>query len=411
MKIVQFIRSEKRFWIELALVMVIQLVPRYFVTPGVPESPFVLTLNSGLLFVYILVNYQYLGSISKPVFLLATAHFLTGLGFFSTENLTDFLFPLRDSFFTLAILGVFSQKYNENRYINAIAAVCVILMPFIIWKSAARNHLDLFAKTPTRFGMSLLGYFMVILTYYSLQLFRGRYKFFLLIPLALVILTSSRAALAGAFFICAVYFLTVTHIRRGTLIKISFMLLIFILVSSSIGLLFGADLYHHMADLLNRSSHDLNYFDTDRTNQWAYWANYLFDNPSILGHGLVTYAQSDSILYYPHNTYMHILIGGGLLGGTLYLLACFSMLLNLFTGGPWQKYGPEFVLARAFLLFLLFRGIFEIEVVGTGFVHVVSIFTAYGFGAGLYKKSPLAARVRYGKRAYMMKPAAVWLIK
>lgn len=379
--------SYKRLLIELCVIFCIQLLPRYFVTPGKLESISVLGLNVFLLFLYIIWNNRFLLSLPKPVLLLSFSHFLCVGGYFTSNNLADILFPIRDAFFTLAIMGIFSRKFCDQRHVRIIAIACVILTPLVIWQSILRNEVPFFGSSESRTGLNLIGYFSLILTAYSLLLLPYQYKIFAVIPLILVIISSSRASFFGTIIFLTVFLFTGTHNRFIRLIKSLFAVSGLSIVLCCNWLIFNQYL-PELPEAVYRANRLLNIFDIDRTLVWSFWLDFLVNNYSFFGHGIATYSFQHWPFVPPHNTFLHIFNGGGIFAGFFYILACIWILRTLYKA---RYYSSEALFSFGLILVVLFRGFFEIEIVGQSCMHIMSIFMSYGIGVGIatfkYRKS------------------------
>ncbi|MCL5023312.1 MAG: O-antigen ligase family protein [Nitrospirae bacterium] len=396
MKIIRSFISDKLFWFEFALIVLIQLVPRYFVEPNVPEPVFALALNVALWCAYLAANHSYLRRAPKSAWILFVAYVVAASGYLESETLTNLFLPLRDAFLSLAMFGIFSQKYNESKYVRAFSLASILLMPLIIWQSVTRNNIDLLAQVASRHGLNLIGYFSVIFTCFSFIAFNGKLRALTIIPILLVLISASRAALIGVIIISLSYINFSVHIKRGTLIRGLFFLIGCSVVLAILGLFFYQDVAFYFSDISERSMRIVQFSDIDRLDQWSFWLDYMLDSPSFMGNGLATYARKPFIVYYPHNAYLHMLNGGGLLAGMLYIIACISMGCILFKKG--RAATVEASVSHALLFFLLLRGMVEADPIGSSDIHIVSLLVAYIVGVGFYRKNVLIRSVPVDKR-------------
>ena len=127
---------------ELGVVLGIQLLPKYIVPTGGYASSAALKVTILLWVFYLVWNHKYIWNLPKPVIVLALSHFACMGGYLSSGYDADLFFPLNNALFTLAIMGVFCQKYCERRNVWFISAVCIVLMPVVIWQSVERNNIS-----------------------------------------------------------------------------------------------------------------------------------------------------------------------------------------------------------------------------------------------------------------------------
>jgi len=365
--------------IEVSLLLFIQFIPKLFVGPRGVEPVEVVATNLIFLVGYLLYNYKYINRIPSPIKLLSLTYVVVSLAFVSSGELADLVTPLRDAMLTSTVMGVLAYKYNDEKSVKILTTIFLIIMPIVIWQSVMRNNISLFKQDVTRQGLSLIGHYGVIIVGLILMRFKDYGYFFCIPAILFVVITSSRAALIGSLIVIATYYIcSKKGVRVSRRAKVNMYTIIYVATVVMIGSLFFVDL--RMPDYMHRSSRVFEYANTNRISEWFYWAEYFYDRLPIIGDGIVSYYQSGADLgEYPHNAYLHILNGGGIVSFVFYIFACILIVMSLFK----SRGNRVAATSLALMLTLLFRGMFEIELIGQSFMHIVSMITAYLVGVGL----------------------------
>ena len=362
----------------------------------------------GMLVAYLLTFNARLELVSSTVWMLAlmlALGSLGGMGWGGTgsNSVKDVWQPLHMGLIALAIMGGFAGKYHQRKDLAFLAPVIVGLLLVGMFQSAQRNHsLELWAEGQ-RVGVNLQALFLTIAIAYGFLL-RGQWKL-LVLPLYLALFwlgsrTGFITALAFPFLFFVIYKGARKNLPRLVgRICIALIALIAILNLMDVGQLMrdaGLPVAYQRIfdDTLKEGA-------TGRQELSLFWLNYLWEYPTWFGNGIDSYGSRYGF-NFPHNGYLHIFNGFGVVCGLVY----FGMVIQVIRGLVLKSavLPAHIAWAGAFVCTMLIRKFGEAQLLVEP-THIAGFAITYGVGLALWgvehvqvddgtRRRPLAGRVR-----------------
>jgi hypothetical protein len=257
-----------------------------------------------------------LGSTPTAVWIVGAAFMIAGLGQFGSSNLKDSCDPLLTALQCVSIMGVFVAEYHRRLDATLIAAPIILLLLGGGFQSIKRNNLlDLWAEGQ-RQGVNLQALFVMLAVGFGFLL--PRYWKLLLLPLYLLLWwmgsrTGFFTALAMPLFYYGIYGETRRRLHR-VIVPVMGVVVLGILLLNTLNLSELARevglpvAYQRMFDDTLKEGAE------GRTELGLFWLRYLFANPTLFGLGIESYGSQFGLMM-PHNGYLHVFNGLGIICG------------------------------------------------------------------------------------------------
>ena len=362
----------------------------------------------GMLVAYLASFAARLEAVSSTVWMLALALALGSLGGMGwggtgSNSFKDVWQPFHLGLIALAIMGGFVGKYHQRKDLTFLAPLVVALMLVGMVQSAQRNNsLELWANG-VRIGVNLQALFLTLAIAYGFFL-RGQWRL-LVLPLYLALFwLGSRTGFITALAFPFLYFVIYKEARKNLPRLVGRLCIALIALIAIINLM---DVGQIMRDAGLPVAYQ-RIFDesvkegaTGRQELSLFWLNYLWDYPTWFGNGIETYGSRYGI-NYPHNGYLHVFNGFGVVCGLVY----FGMVIRVLRGlvQKTDVLPAHIAWAGAFVCTMLLRKFGEAQLLVTS-MHIAGFAITYATGLALWGvehiqvNGPPNARPRRPRRA------------
>jgi O-antigen ligase len=378
------------FFLNFGFLSLIVIIPNY-------AELFGLNYSSGLIYtalflgIYVFWNHRYLKKLPTPVKVLCMGYFFSSLSFFSSFQLIDVTFSFASIGLTLSGMVILHRKLKDKVNYALVGWLGTILCLVVIYSSIGRNEIDIEGVLGQRRGFNLISFYCFIGLSYSLLL-SGKSRWIVLaLWLIAIAYLASRASAMAAFLVLMSY-LCFSIIRYGTqtLRRVALGGFLFTIIAYTL-VMWDTSLFQ---DLFSHSSFnrlaDVSF--AARSDSWHYWFGLFKDDPRFLGVGLESYITNIYMPNWipPHNTYLHMFYGGGLLAGFFYLF--FAVTYFRQVRKAFYSMTKLEILGASFMIAVVIRSFFEIDCIGTPRMHVISLLAAYMVGFPLILHSDHSQR-------------------
>ncbi len=357
----------------------------------------------GMLAAYILYFLHRLNTSSGLTFFLPLAMALGAIGGMKSDNMEDIWVPLHMALVALAVMGIFVAEYNRQEDTRFLGVIFVVLMPLAVWQSISRNNLWEEWAEGGRRGVNLQALFIMLAASYALLL-KGRWKL-LVVPLyGVLFILGSRTGFFTALAVPIIYGTINRTTRKDLLSAVPglaaaalclFAAVILYQRSLSVGGLTGDENIPSGLRVEGRyQSDELKESGLMRLEISRKWLEFLREQPTLFGNGCRWYTGRFGEEYYPHNGFLHVFNGYGVISGFLYSWVCISVILSLWK----RRHGlaPHIVWAGAFFFSMILRKFGEaqllvvpVHVAGFGIMYAVGLAI---WGSGAYSGASTAMR-------------------
>jgi hypothetical protein len=351
-----------------------------------------------MLMMYVLVYRARVARCSSLVWMLAIGLALGAIGGLSTDSVKNIYEPLLMGFSALAVMGGFVTKYNRHEDTMLLGAILALLMPVAIWQSVQRNDLLFLWGVGSRKGVNLIALFLMIGASYCFLL-KDKWKI-VAVPfyIGLYLLGSRTGFITSLAF--PVIFCALNPKSRAYLLKNS------VLLSIVLGcLIFSIWYWDLLAEpgLKSAAPIGTQRFEGGAISQGAtqridlnlLWLKYLWTNPTLFGNGIDTYGIHFGGDTFPHNGFLHVFNGLGIISGILYLVVCIRVLQVIL---PRSLIIPvHIVWAVTFFLSMILRSFGEAQVLVSS-VHIAGFAVTYATGLTIWAAERIRIKAVRRKR-------------
>lgn len=347
----------------------------------------------GMLVLYILWFSRRLQGAPGIVYLLPLAMALGVLGGWNTGTPEDIWEPIHMALASLAVLGVFAAEYNREEDAQFLAFILVFLMPVAVWQSIARNNLWEEWSVGGRKGVNLQALFLMVGASYGLLL-RGGFKLVVLPFYGAIFLLGSRTGFFTSLTLPMVYFAFVRRHRKQPTETFPVLALAILLISCAIVLCpewiprdtdeSGGLLPKGLVVEGRYSAESVKEVSEKRAEMTRRWLEFLLEEPTLFGHGCRSYGWFFGGECHPHNGFLHVFNGYGVIAGCLYLSVCLTTVRSL-----WMKrqvLPPHLLWAGAFFVSMVLRQLAEAQLLVVA-VHVSGFAIMYAAGLAIRRTS------------------------
>ncbi len=338
---------------------------------------------------YCAVNWRTIRAVPLPVKFICASFVPAVFGGWNTGYWEDIGTPVISSLTALAVMGVFPVKFQQQRHVRMIAFMGLVLTPIAVWQSFVRNSSLRAIAVGIRSGINtqaLYGWGGL-----CCAMFAPAKSVWIAIPWGcFIVLTGSRSALLGAVVVVLFWGLYGStgrsRLRPWLLVISSFVgLYLFWTVQGYLISAFGpSNTFSQSVERLLGSEILITIQERNLITEG--WIDFFLNNPTFFGHGLNSYGWRMLTYFYPHNGYLHMLNGSGVVGAGLYLAGFFIAVRQAVRTRMGMDYHGR--LGFAVFVALAVRQFAEVSL----FVQVSHIFgftTCYFIGLGLAKLDSL----------------------
>ncbi|MEI7912370.1 MAG: hypothetical protein WCK77_22285 [Verrucomicrobiota bacterium] len=348
-----------------------------------------------MLAIYIGYFSDRLAAVSGTVQILAAALAAACLGGLGSDTVKDVCQPLHMGLMVLAIPGVFVAKYHRREDAVFLAGAVMALLIVGIGQSVKRNNLLELWADGQRLGVNLQALFINLALAYG-YLLKGRWKLLVLPLYVALFLLGSRTGFITALAFPLIY-LVLDGKSRGSLHR--FVLPIGLAVFAVLGLAS----FLKLGDVAQSAGLPVAFqrmFDetvkegaSGRTDLTLFWFTRLVEHPTWFGNGIDSYGSQFG-QNWPHNGYLHIFNGLGVICGVVYFWVVFKILRGLL-----QHSAPlpsHIAWAGTLMCIMLLRKFGEAQILFEP-THVAGFALCYGTGLALWGVEHMPA-ARKGRR-------------
>jgi hypothetical protein len=338
----------------------------------------------GMLAAYLVFFFRRVESCSKMVWLLSIGLALGSIGGLATGNMGDIFEPLHMGLSALTVMGGFVVKYNKHDDTAFIGLLIIVLMPVAIWQSVVRNNLLALWSSGSRFGVNLSALFLMIGATYGFLL-KGWRKSVVIPFYVCLYMLGSRTGFITSLAFPLIYSALSPKIRH-------YLMRHQILFTVSLVLVFIAGWYFDLMDMMKADflfpvgterygGGAVNEGADQRIGIAILWLKYLWEYPSLFGHGIDTYGAFWGGNRYPHNGLLHVFNGLGVICGLIYLWVIVRVMLLLL---PNYKAMPQYVIwSVTFIISMLIRSFGEAQLLVSS-IHIAGFAITYAFGVAIW---------------------------
>ena len=338
----------------------------------------------GMLAAYIVYFAGRMEKISYPVWWLSLGLALGSFGGLATGDVQDIYQPLHLGLVSLAVMGVFVSEYNREEDARFIGLVIVVLLPLAAWQSIIRNGLADEWQEGGRRGVNLVAFFLMLAASYGFLL-KGRWKLVTLPIFAMLVLFGSRTAFISALALPVIYCGMDRTMRQYILRHTwNLSLVIGVVLTAILCQHYFAGIQEHLGGAIGENRLDSNALkegSDQRLNLTLEWLKYLFDKPTLFGHGIYTYSAYAEYDHWAHEGFIHVFNGLGVISGFIYLWVCIRVASRL-----WRKRAflpTQISWAAAFFAAILIRALGEAQLIAHDF-HISGFAVTYGTGLAIW---------------------------
>jgi hypothetical protein len=145
-----------------------------------------------------------------------------------------------------------------------------------------------------------------------------------------------------------------------------------------------AGIQEHLGGAIGENRFDANVLkegSDQRLNLTSEWLKYLWDKPTLFGHGIYSYSANAEWDHWAHEGFIHVFNGLGIICGFIYLWVCIHV-----ASGLWRKRAflpPHITWAVAFFAAILIRALGEAQLIVHD-VHISGFAVTYGTGLAIW---------------------------